>query len=270
MGEILRDVSASSLREAAFQALMQFFVDVARLRPEEWRLEDTGPLLLFYGGGPWAGTTVILHARASATEHDLRAVRERFAVGHLICLTHDADGVGDLHERLTSLGFVGTKTPAMAAALDTLPMGAPLPPDLRIEAVEDDEAHAILIAIQIETLGEDFAPRAAMKRVFGLAPDGPVRHLLGWVGNRPVASATVMCTSGVASLWGIGTTPDVRGQGIGRAMTLHACQWARHQGYQAVVLYATPLGLPVYARLGFRSCGHLGLYVASPIATTAC
>ena len=68
----------------------------------------------------------------------------------------------------------------------------------------------------------------------------------------------------LAVIWGIATLPDVRGQGIGRAMTLEACRWARSRGREVVSLYATPMGLPVYSRLGFRSCGTLAMYTAAP------
>ncbi|MCL5788754.1 MAG: GNAT family N-acetyltransferase [Candidatus Marsarchaeota archaeon] len=150
----------------------------------------------------------------------------------------------------------------MAATLAKLPLIEQLPSSLRVTRVDSDELHALLSRIQVETLGQDFAPRAAMKRLFGLSPSGPVAHLLGWVGNRPVASATLMCFGEPASIWGVATIPEARGHGIGRAMTLEACRLAHSRGHRTVSLYATPMGLPLYAGLGFRECGSLALYTA--------
>lgn len=264
MSELLHNASAASLNNAAFQVLLRFARDVAGLRPEAWQLVDTGPFLALHGTGSRPEVTLILEARAGASDEDIGSIRQRFGASALIFLTATPDGGSGLHERLTSLGFTRHDTPAMAATMDTLPVDEPPPPVLRVTTVDTDEAHAILTAIQIETLGKDFAPRAAMKRLFGLDQNSPVGHLLGWIGDRPVASATLMCIGEPASLWGIATLPDVRGQGIGRAMTLEACRWARSRGREVVSLYATPMGMPVYSRLGFRSCGTLAMYTAAP------
>jgi GNAT superfamily N-acetyltransferase len=44
---------------------------------------------------------------------------------------------------------------------------------------------------------------------------------------------------------------DVRGQGIGRETTLHALRDARDRGATLSVLGSSPMGLPVYTRIGF-------------------
>jgi GNAT superfamily N-acetyltransferase len=49
----------------------------------------------------------------------------------------------------------------------------------------------------------------------------------------------------------VGTLPDVRGRGIGRETTLAALRDARAAGYQLSVLGSSPMGLPVYTRIGF-------------------
>jgi GNAT superfamily N-acetyltransferase len=166
-----------------------------------------------------------------------------------------------MHGQLSALGCTRRETPAMASTVAALPMEEPLPP---WAAHHPRRRRRVLEAMQITALGQDFAPRATTKRMFGLGPQGPIRHLLGWIGDQPVAAATVMCLGESASLWGIATLPDFRGRGIGRAMTLAACRWARGRGQALIRLYATRMGLPVYSRLGFRPRGSLGLYLAPP------
>ena len=57
--------------------------------------------------------------------------------------------------------------------------------------------------------------------------------------------------SGVAGIWNVGTRPDVRGRGIGRETTLAALRDARAAGHRLSVLGSSPMGLPVYTRIGF-------------------
>jgi ribosomal protein S18 acetylase RimI-like enzyme len=179
----------------------------------------------------------------------------------LLWLTGDPKDLPDLPARLQAHGFVPDHAiPGMAADLDLLPEDEPLPIGLRIESVRDDAAHQTLAAIQVQTLGEAFGPRVALKRAFGLAAEGPVQHYLGYLNGQAVAAATAICGAGVLSLWGIGTLPAYQGRGIGRAMTLHACLHGRRRGYQVVTLYATPSGLPVYRKLGFETYGQMQFF----------
>ncbi|MGI8485184.1 MAG: GNAT family N-acetyltransferase [Thermomicrobiales bacterium] len=69
-------------------------------------------------------------------------------------------------------------------------------------------------------------------------------NLIEWEGKR------------VAGLFNLGVHPDVRGRGIGTALTLSALAFARQHGASAMGLNATPDGERVYRHLGFQSIGH--------------
>src|SRR4051794_19050706 len=45
--------------------------------------------------------------------------------------------------------------------------------------------------------------------------------------------------------------PALRGRGVGTALMRHALDWLDQQGVQTIRLDATPLGEPVYRKLGF-------------------
>jgi GNAT superfamily N-acetyltransferase len=263
MVEPLDDASAAALGKAAFQGLVRFFLGVSQLRPDTWRVVSAGPLLVLHGHGPHGALTAALETEPGASGRDAQAVRTGIAEGSLIFVTALPEHESGVHDYLISQGFTRRVSPTMVAAATTLPLAEQLPSWLRVKTVGSDGMHALLSRIQVESLGEDFAPRAAMKRLFGLSPGGPVVHLLGLVGDQPVASATLMRFGEPASIWGVATVPEMRGRGIGRAMTLEACRLAHRLGHQTVSLYATPMGLPVYARLGFRECGCLSLYTIS-------
>ncbi|QBD74838.1 GNAT family N-acetyltransferase [Ktedonosporobacter rubrisoli] len=61
---------------------------------------------------------------------------------------------------------------------------------------------------------------------------------------------------GIAGLFAMGVVPSARKQGIGTALAHAACKLAQQMGCHHVVLNATPLGEPVYRRVGFQSMGY--------------
>ena len=97
-----------------------------------------------------------------------------------------------------------------------------------------------------------------------LQPDGPLRLFVGMVDEKPVATAAVFFGAGVAAIKCISTLPDHRRQGIGAAMTLAALQAARKQRYRVAVLTASPMGEPIYRRIGFQNYGTCSTYVWHP------
>jgi len=90
------------------------------------------------------------------------------------------------------------------------------------------------------------------------------RLFVGYVGGRPVACSTVTVTERVAGIATVGTVPSARGKGIGAAMTWAGVDAGRALGAEAAYLAASPMGYPVYERMGFRRaaeypCWHLRL-----------
>lgn len=69
-------------------------------------------------------------------------------------------------------------------------------------------------------------------------------NVIEWEGKR------------TAGLFNLGVHPDMRGRGIGTALTLSALAFAQQHGACAMGLNATPDGERVYRNLGFRSIGH--------------
>jgi GNAT superfamily N-acetyltransferase len=61
---------------------------------------------------------------------------------------------------------------------------------------------------------------------------------------------------GAAGIYHVGVVPNARGLGIGKAVTLAACFYARDKGYRYAVLNSTDAGRPTYERLGFITTGE--------------
>ena len=170
----------------------------------------------------------------------------------------------DLGRRLEEKGFEHTlDVPGMAMDLRALPEEKP-PRGLTINRVGTgaDLERCLRIALTTFEIPEDFAPRLLkIERAMPQDQKALTRHYLGHVDGRPVATSELYLAAGVAGLYFVGTLPAVRGRGIARAMTLAALRDARDMGYRVGTLQATPLGTPVYRRLGFRDFMTMGIYL---------
>jgi GNAT superfamily N-acetyltransferase len=83
-------------------------------------------------------------------------------------------------------------------------------------------------------------------------------------GGEPVGTVYLSMHSGVAAVQYVVTLPAFRRQGIGAALTHHAMHAARQQGYHVAVLSASPFGIGIYRRLGFRECGEVRTFAWEP------
>lgn len=162
----------------------------------------------------------------------------------------------DMTQRLIERGFDGNLVgdPSMIADLHTLNE------DIRVP-----DSFSINQAIELKTLeqwrdvfAESFqAPAdagqawvdATMKGGQGQAP---LKMYVGYLNEKPVATSILFNGAGVSGIYGVGTLPEARGQGIGSAMTLKPLLDARNQGFNYAVLFSSRMGYPVYQRLGFR------------------
>ena len=91
-----------------------------------------------------------------------------------------------------------------------------------------------------------------------------LRFYLGTLDGKSVATVALFFGAGVASIEHVVTLPEVRGQGIGAAMTLMAAREARREGYRIGTLTASPMGINIYRRLGFREYGTFSTYAWDP------
>ncbi|MEX2458325.1 MAG: GNAT family N-acetyltransferase [Actinomycetota bacterium] len=179
----------------------------------------------------------------------------------------------DLGDLLLARGWTfDEEMPWMAASIDSILAGLPEPPeDLRIEAVEGDAAQARWLAAMTAGFGLGNSGRAAMTRLadaVGYGRDRPWRRFAGTMGGRAVGSSGLMISSRVAGIYNVATDPEFRRRGIASAMTGRALREARDRGYQVAILGASPMGLPVYTRMGFVEVCRLRFYEFDPREST--
>lgn len=93
----------------------------------------------------------------------------------------------------------------------------------------------------------------------GAAFPGQWMRFIASFRGKVVGQSVVFMTTGpwgVAGIYHVGVVPRARGKGIGKAVTLAACLYARQKGYRYAVLNSTPAGRYPYEQLGFSAVGQ--------------
>jgi predicted GNAT family acetyltransferase len=263
---ILKDFSASTLVKAIEANQFEYLMDLGR--SQQVTIQEDPELTWFLTGVPFPGFNRIVHAQFQANEDvdaKVSAALAPFRSRSVPALWHVGPGTqpADLGKRLLAHGFAHTaEEPGMAADLTALDDDQTLPRGLRIEHIQDVET--------LETWGQvtsrafDF-PRElgnALFRIEASLCQHPSRRLyLGTLEREPVATALLFLGAGVAGIYGVGTIPQARRQGIGNAMTLVPLLEARAMGYRVGTLHSSPMGLGIYQQLGFREYCKLERYV---------
>jgi hypothetical protein len=81
-------------------------------------------------------------------------------------------------------------------------------------------------------------------------------HFGAWLDGKIVGHSILFLTTGkygVAGIYNVGVIPSARNKGVGRAVSLAACQYARALGANHALLNAAT---HIYDRIGFESLGH--------------
>ncbi|GAA0481352.1 acetyltransferase [Paractinoplanes deccanensis] len=150
------------------------------------------------------------------------------------------------------------ESPVMALRLEA-PLTVPTVAGLEIGVAED-----------LKSWVEAYAPS------FGAPPDQVpviveaeadlrgVTRFEGRLDDRIVGTAALFEDAGVAGLYTITTAAAHRRKGIGAAMTVAAAEHGRRLGLRLATLQATPMGEPVYRRLGFETAGWMEIYTFQP------
>lgn len=145
--------------------------------------------------------------------------------------------------------------PAMAAELGNNDEGISIPHRFSIKQATSPEDRKLWIELMSRAMG--FSEKVITKavRVDTLLEETVVKkqkRFIGFLGAKPVGTSLMLPDSGVAGIFGVATLPEARGLGIGKAMTRWAMLEGKKSGFQAATLVATPMGEPVYQKLGFQ------------------
>lgn len=123
------------------------------------------------------------------------------------------------------------------------------PAELRIATVDSADMTPSFLATLIEGMS-DQPPPPQLPHVALPVPETVC--YLGYVGGRPVATATLFTGAGIAGVYAVATIARERRQGYGRALTERALRDGFALGCGEGALQASEMGRPLYEAMGFR------------------
>src|SRR6201991_3111996 len=166
------------------------------------------------------------------------------------CWSLDPSSPADLGVRLLARGFQpGWRPRWMALDLTTVRAEHPYPKGLIIKA---DNVTSL---IDVKNL-----PYAHVIIPAENTTDMPGQwvRFVATLHGKVVGHSVVFLTSGdrgAAGIYHVGVVPRARHKGVGKAVTLAACLYARDKGYRYAVLNSTGAGQRTYEQLGFTVTG---------------
>ena len=164
-----------------------------------------------------------------------------------------AGAVAEMAESV-GLGPTATTTPGMVFA----PLAdVPAESDAEIEIVPVTHAAQLtdVAVVASEAFGAPLEAAASLAPASSLA-DVRCSWFVGYVDGDPAACGQLLRTADVAGVYSIGVRERFRRRGLGAAITTAALVAGRELGCAIGILQASPMGQPVYERMGFETVTH--------------
>lgn len=83
-----------------------------------------------------------------------------------------------------------------------------------------------------------------------------VQTVVAYLDGAPVSAAQTLLSHGIAGVYWVGTVEAGRGRGLGEAVTRAVTNRAFDLGARASTLQASPMGEPIYRRMGYETLYH--------------
>jgi hypothetical protein len=152
----------------------------------------------------------------------------------------------------------GDPTPQMIC-YERLPTPS-LPDGIVLRTVRDEQAVTDFIAVNSSAYSTYGMPAEVFVDMFDrperLLADTNAVGVVAYQGTQPVSAALTYLSGGVASLQWVGTVESARHLKLGRAVTVWATNAGFDRGSSSVTLQASPMGAPLYLKLGYETVYH--------------
>jgi GNAT superfamily N-acetyltransferase len=167
---------------------------------------------------------------------------------------YPGDAPPDLDAHLAALGLEeGHGGPWMVADL-TMATPAPPLPGFSVRRVMDADELGVWRRVSAEGFEMPFDAIQPYYDAYlqeGFGADAVLVPYLGYHGDEPVTSGTLLCAAGLAGVYDVSTPPRARRRGYGSAITAHMMAEGRARGYRYACLLASSEGERIYRKLGF-------------------
>lgn len=91
-----------------------------------------------------------------------------------------------------------------------------------------------------------------------------VAAFIAYLDGEPVSIAMTIVSHGVAGIYWVGSLDRARGKGLGRAVTTAATNAGFELGAESASLQASPMGKPIYLRMGYETAFDYRLLMSAP------
>jgi hypothetical protein len=167
----------------------------------------------------------------------------------------DLDVDRDLQEEASERGLLEVMSAPEMVCRQRL-QDEPIPAGADLRWVEHDDGVRDFVAVNTaayQSLGmpPDVLPAMIVPGPRFLEPH--VQSVVAYLDDEPVAAAQTILSHGIAGVYWVGTVERARGTGIGEAVTRAVTNRAFDLGARANSLQASPMGEPIYLRMGYES-----------------
>jgi ribosomal protein S18 acetylase RimI-like enzyme len=158
----------------------------------------------------------------------------------------------DLGRRLEARGMPGGKG-GNWLWVDLTSLGAApfVAASFHVEQIRDDESMAKWVHVSEAGFGGDLRCFYDAYARHGYGPEAFSLHYIGYLGDTPVTSGTLLDAGGTASIYDVSTPPAFRRQGLGSALTYALMVEIRNRGYNDTWIWSSNMAKSVYQKLGY-------------------
>ena len=196
----------------------------------------------------------------------------RLARGYSVKI-RDSGEDDDLSAACEARGLEAFGEPVPQMIRDT-PLPTVDPADgVSLRLVDDDDGVRDFITVNAAAYGTYGMPAEVLSDLFdqtAVLVEDPAAHIVvASRGGEPLATAMVYESDGVAGLQWVGTVPTARTGGLGALVTVAATNLAFAHGASSCTLQASPMGAPLYLRLGYETIYFYSEHVRWPTRATS-
>jgi predicted GNAT family acetyltransferase len=249
MGEMSDDYAY--WRDLNLASMMSFYREIAKAAPQAETVEREGMIAAINPGTPQASIF-------NGVVYSDPAALDRGVVDELAAAYEDA-GVKAWTVWVPDRDFE-TRSLMIEAGhnLDTVPriMGRELD-DLDPHSMDGIDWNADGDGVTMTTLN-DLAyglPEGTCATGFGELSQDAFRFYVANVDGEPASCVATMDLGSDLGIYGVASTPEVRGKGLSKALTRQALADAKERGLKTTTLQASKLGRPIYVNAGYRDYG---------------
>lgn len=244
-----RGIMTSTADRSAL-GMVSMYAYFATLWPERCVYSNVAGVVSLFSGSPIPGfnSATVLDATADpATVEEV--VNEMAARGYPFTFQQRPETASHYDQLITRHQLTRDDPVPLMAHFRTDELNVQPIPGLQCRILAPEDVHQHLRVV-CTIFGMDFDEAAAFFTPQVMSDVG-VFAMVGEVDGGIVSTGVCVLVDEWAGLFSIGTLAEQRGHGFGAAITAACAHLGYSRGASAAVLQASPMGLPVYERMGF-------------------